>query len=669
MNRHVLQRICLILVVGTSCIFENVVYAQTTAIYGLPVKDPAFDNHPENTFYGVRNMLSIEQLHSCIKGGCQEGLLFDIGGVTTLLDGEEIDPASVYGHIYVGPFPFESQEVDYTYHRFRSHSVIENGKGILKIDYLLQSSHNSEDWIGDGKVVARFEIYLETAGKDQELGIYDVYVSFEKEGDVYVKIPTVIEGPFVNMITSDDPTSIIVSFRTDSAVIARVVVDDNKVFSDDRPLRRHEIKVVDLIPDTEYDYYVKVGETKTKIYSFKTAPIKGKGNICFAYIGDSREGIGTGECNFMGVNRKVLERIINLGYLQKADFFLVGGDLVNGYTAVKEDFVAQLYAWKQSVAGFFHERPMYTGMGNHEALLRVFDDGSRYGISLDRWPYGTESAEAVFAQEFVNPENGPEPDDIRRPSYKENVYSFQYGPVKIIAFNNNYWVSYNSDRYGGCPEGYILEDQLNWIKGELEEAERDEAVKYVILFAQEPVFPNGGHIDDAMWYEGDNTVRAYSYDSGTKELRPEKWGIIEVRDELVRAISRCSKVAAVLGADEHSYSRVLISKNVPIGNIRKDDKNKNGKIGDETEVPSSLADLRYATWYFSAGDAGAPYYSEEKTAWNSYWKERKDTEKYYYYSSQEHVLIFNVDAQKISVAVYNPYGEIIDSIDDLLRAK
>jgi hypothetical protein len=114
---------------------------------------------------------------------------------------------------------------------------------------------------------------------------------------------------------------------------------------------------------------------------------------------------------------------------------------------------------------------------------------------------------------------------------------------------------------------------------------------------------------------------------------------------------------------------VLISKNVPIGNIRKDDKNENGKIGDDSEVFSSLPDLRYATWYFSAGDAGAPYYSEEKTPWNSYWKGQKDTEKYYYYSSQEHVLIFNADAQKISVAAYNPYGEMIDSIDDLLRDK
>ncbi|GAH39437.1 unnamed protein product, partial [marine sediment metagenome] len=124
-----------------------------------------------------------------------------------------------------------------------------------------------------------------------------------------------------------------------------------------------------------------------------------------------------------------------------------------------------------------------------------------------------------------------------------------------------------------------------------------------ILFAQEPVFPNGGHIDDAMWYEGDNTVRAYTYNAKTKELQPEKKGIIEVRNELIRAISHCKKVAAVLGADEHSYSKVLIDKNVPVGNMKKDDKNNNGKLGDEGEEYSCLSDLKYPTWYFSAGDA------------------------------------------------------------------
>ena len=49
------------------------------------------------------------------------------------------------------------------------------------------------------------------------------------------------------------------------------------------------------------------------------------------------------------------------------------------------------------MAGFWRSRPVYPAMGNHEALLNVFDDGSKYGIALDQWPYATHSAEAVFA--------------------------------------------------------------------------------------------------------------------------------------------------------------------------------------------------------------------------------------------------------------------------------
>jgi len=103
---------------------------------------------------------------------------------------------------------------------------------------------------------------------------------------------------------------------------------------------------------------------------------------------------------------------------------------------------------------FWHTRPVYPAMGNHESLLRIYDDGSNYGIELDRWPYNTDSAEAIFAENFVNPNNGPTPEDPRRPPYSENVFSFTYGDVMIIAFNNNYWFSSNPSEFGGSLKLY-----------------------------------------------------------------------------------------------------------------------------------------------------------------------------------------------------------------------
>ena len=88
-------------------------------------------------------------------------------------------------------------------------------------------------------------------------------------------------------------------------------------------------------------------------------------------------------------------------------------------------------------------------------LMRAFD-----GMQVDRWPYDTEGTETIFAESFLNPSNGPEPSNPHRPTYKETVFSFSYGFVKVIGFNNNYWYSNRQEVVGGSPEGYIMDDQL-----------------------------------------------------------------------------------------------------------------------------------------------------------------------------------------------------------------
>ncbi len=86
--------------------------------------------------------------------------------------------------------------------------------------------------------------------------------------------------------------------------------------------------------------------------------------------------------------------------------------------------------------------------------------------------------------------------------FRENGYSFRYGTVKVIAVNDDYRISPPAVavRYGGCPEGYLLPDQMAWIEKELAAAEADDTVRHVFLFAQEPVFPCGGHTGDARYY-------------------------------------------------------------------------------------------------------------------------------------------------------------------------
>lgn len=660
----------------------------------LPVKPPqdaGYQEVPEGAATkwtrGIRNLYAIEQLYESIKGGFSGGLQVDLNKYTKLLDGRKIDPKSIYGKIYFGPYPFEAKEVVYVYKRFRGYSRIELGKAtaFLDLDRLLSYSGDSEDWNDDGQLVVRFDLMLKTGGKDLPLGVYDTFVRFGMENGKYFKRPTIIEGPMVNMIRSESPGAIVISFKTGEPVKSAVVLDNGKRFAKTGEVKKHEITVSGLEPSTDYRYRIETGGFTFMDYSFRTAPEPGKGNVVFAYSGDSREGIGGGGANFMGANYTTMERIANLAFNKKADLFVFGGDLMNGNTASPDDYRVQIHAWKQALAGFWNHKPVYSCMGNHESLLRVFKNKEGEELRLDRWPYDTESAEAVFADELVYPQNGPEASDSRRPTYSENVYSFQYGPVKFIAFNNNYWIAKSIGtvwqiplEFGGCPEGYMMRDQMDWIKGELEKAEKDPTVKYIVLFAQEPVFPNGGHVKDCMWYFGNNKVRAAVYDHGSGKVVKESRGIIDIRNQFLRMVGNNKKVAVILGADEHSYHKMLLDKDVPVGVPETDDTDNSDQVCREQGPCSSLKDLKYPTWYMVSGGAGAPYYAQQETPWNAYWG--KNPSKYdpqrhtsmrgcYHYSSQENVLIFSAGDRGLSVTVYNPYGGIIDKIDNLMSIK
>ncbi len=617
--------------------------------------------------FQVRNLLAPESLQQALGDG-RHGLTLDLSGLDRLLDGSRIKAKNIYGTVYAGPYPFKANETGYTYARMRTSAPIRKGRADIDLASLLKSKVNSENWFNEGQVMLRVELYEKRKQEDRALGIYDLPAAFFKTEKAFTYQPWLREGPFVNLLNSDNPRRVVISFKTPRLIQATVLLSNGDIYSG-KPSQRHEITLTDLEPDTEYHYRIKVGDVISKPYRLRTAPLPGQGPVCFAYCGDSREGVGGGRTAYMGINYTTMERHAARAYLQDCRFFLMGGDLINGYTSSREDFSAQLHAWKQAMSGFWHERPVYPAMGNHEALIHMFAMKSKRMVGVDAWPYATNSAEAVFAEAFSNPRNAPAAADDRRPFYQENVYSFQYGFVQLIAFNNNYWYSSDPAVYGGCPEGYIMEDQLNWIEHELRRAQTNDLVKYIFLFAQEPVFPCGGHIKDAMWYHGSNLVRAYTYEDNM--LRPEDNGILDVRNRLVMAVSHTPKVVAVLCSDEHAYHRVLIDHDVPIGEPLRDDIDLDGVIDwPKSEKASPLPDLLHPIWYITCGGGGAPYYAEEPTPWNQYWKSgRVDGVDGYYYSSQESLLIFQADEHSVGLTVYNPYGEIIDEVKNLMSRR
>ncbi|MDD3580918.1 MAG: metallophosphoesterase family protein [Desulfobacca sp.] len=638
----------------------------------LPVKDPAVSGLKEKQ-NPVCNLFTVEQLYSAIRNGDEQGLRFDLSGINKGLDGAPIDPTKIYGSIYVGPYPFAAQHTDYEVKRFRVKTPITGGQGRLAVGKLFQEILNSEGWIDQGLVAVRLELYQETPQEDRKLGIYDTLVRFKKGAEGVVKLPTIMEGPLVNLVCSETPDRVVISFLTSDPGIAKVILDHGQVFVDPAPTTHHQITVTGLQPRTAYRYHVEFDNYRTKTYTFRTAPRPGKGPVTFAFLGDSREGMGGGAQNFMGVNYEALEGSLRSAFRGGAELVIFGGDLINGYSTCQDDFRTQLYAWKQTASGFWHERPIYPGIGNHESLLKVYEDGSKYGIELDSWPYDTDSVEAVFAAEFWNPLNGPVPADPRRPSYDENVYSFQYGPVKFISLNNCYWIAWKggtweaAKEFGGAPEGYLMADQFNWLKDELRKAEKDATIKYIVLFAHEPIFPNDGGLRNCMWHQGNNQVRAYTYQGG-EQPTPDGPGIIDLRNELVRLLGQNPKVAVFLAGHEHGYSKLLIHHKIPVGIPGKDDHNGNDKLGDPGEPYSPLPDLKYPTWYITSGGAGAPYYCEHLAPWNQYWK-RKPGQDFYNYSTQENFLIFTADDNQLSLKVFNTQGQLLDQIDNLMAVK
>lgn len=628
-------------------------------------RDPALDGHPavsghnaERPYTLIRNLLTLEDLSQSIGMVGEETLPIDFSHISILLDGREVEATNIYGRIYSGPYPFESAESQAIY-RFPGHPIpVKEGRSHIPIKEFLEDRYNSENWTDTVSLSVRFELFVSQPEEDLWLGSYETNIRAVVEaGGTVKRLPAIIEGPFVTGATSDAPGSVNLNFKTDLPALSGVMIDGAELGAFGQG-RVHSISIDGLSPDVKKSYRVFLdGNAAFPERQLKTAPDKGSGSLRFAFFADTREGYGegpsVGDRALMGVNADMSERLVFQLEQHKPDFLIVGGDMAFGYSTETTDLRMQFHAFKKTMTSFWSERPVFTVMGNHDAVVDLNANGHRHGVRLDKSPYTTDSSEALFADEFVNPTNAPTASDPRRPSYEENVYSFQYGNAFVIVTNTNYWISNHFAEFGGNPEGYILKDQFDWIIAELNRAERDPTIDHVFIVGHEPVFPNGGHVRDSMYWGGDDRVRPFiCCDNQGNVVSADTDGIIARRNRLVEAISSSRKVAAVLSGDEHSYHKTLISRDVPTH-----------------EDPAYNPAIAMPKWYISSAGGGASYYAEEPTPWNAYWKEKYPDEEarraHYVYSSQPHYLIFEIEGERASMRAISAYGEVIDSVENL----
>ncbi len=298
---------------------------------------------------------------------------------------------------------------------------------------------------------------------------------------------------------------------------------------------------------------------------------------------------------------------------KKAAFLIFTGDLISGYTTSEDDFRAQMRSWKRAYGPLWHHIPVYTGMGNHESLFDEYSNGDEE-IQIDR--SGNKAVEAVFASEVVNPENGPKPEAPGLPTYKENVYSFDYGNSHFCQLNSDYWYSSDPNQVGGNRSGRIMDGQLRWLEADLNAA-RKRGINHLFVFIHQPAFPNGGHVQDSLWGGAD------PLDTG---IRDRFWQIVSD-----------AKVVAVFSGHEHNYSRVIINAQTPVHK-------------DGTSNPS----FKNPVWQVLQGAAGAPFYMQDKTVpWIK--NVKKFVSPTWAYS------MIMVQGNRVMLKTYSYTGELIDS--------
>ncbi len=550
-------------------------------------------------------------------------------------EGVRLDFGDFKGSITYGLIPYG--QAPHPLPVFRFVKTLESGKADINIKRDFRYPYDFVDWQKNQILSIGYRLTDESG-----MVIYDGEVSLKGSGPFSVT-PSIYEGPFVNMLTDKSAT---IWFNTTMPVAVTLQINGKSIESPEGTY--HEIPVSDLSADTKYEYTVTY-DGFTQQYHIKTAPEPGsRSPFVFAYTSDSRHASGGGERRIYGANAYIMKKIAAIAYANNAAFLQFSGDLINGYLETDEETQLQYTNWKKAVEPFWHYMPFQVGMGNHEALGHIFRDSTgRSRGFVDKFPFSTESAEMAFSKAFVNPvsslqsEDGskydPSSQTIDFPSYSENVYHYRYDNVAIVVLNSDYWYAptlrSNTATSGGL-HGYIMDNQLEWLEKTIISLEEDDTIDHVFVTQHTPVFPNGGHSKDDMWYHGNNEKRPFVAGKAVDK------GILERRDQYLDIlINKSNKVLAVLTGDEHNYNRLQLTDKVTIY---------------PEEYPHEKLNVSRPIYQINNGAAGAPYYAQEILPWSEHTKA---------FSVENAVCLFYVDGPSVKMKVINP--DTLNLIDEI----
>ena len=520
--------------------------------------------------------------------------------------------------VYLG-VPSADQQLDYPI--YSSSTQVKEAQPVTDhqaiVDLQAYSTRFAPSYLaqGEGVIFYRLEMVDPTQNAGQ---LIDRTFRFVKEGDRFRKGLQIVEGPFVAMTTKNRAA---LWWKTDQPSQGEVKLQSKTTPSSENS-ELHIVALEGLQPGQLYNYQVSssvMGDRVTsRAYSFSTEPANNSA-FSFAFTCDGRTGaLGGGETAVEGINLKSAVLLAAGIHARKPAFMIFTGDLVSGYTTSEADFRAQLHSWKQAYAPLWHYRPIYPGVGNHESLLNAYANPTDPSQQVQIDKPDSQAMEVVFASEFVNPENSPEPEAAGLPPYKETVYSFDYGNAHFCQLSSDYWYSSNPDQYGGNRSGRLMDGQLRWFAADLKAA-IDRGIQHLFVFIHQPAFPNGGHVQDSLWNGGAPLDTA-------------------IRDRFWQIASEAG-VVAVFSGHEHNYSRTLIDAKIPV--------HKDGTANPSFKTP---------VWQILQGAAGAPFYMQDPTVpWSA--NVKKFVSPTWAYST------IAIQGSKVSLETYSYTGELLDSAD------
>jgi hypothetical protein len=500
------------------------------------------------------------------------------------------------------------------------------GRAVLEISKIFPGTSNDFFHFAEkGSGILGFRV-LDKTGKI----LYEGRVAFTGKGP-YRVVPTIVEGPLVNLL---QPTGCTISLNTQVRVEASILIN-GQTFRGQAGTHQ-EIAITGLQPETEYKYTVRYGD-RSDVHTLRTAPEKGSRKpFTFGFIADNRAILAGGERELNGVNYQSTRADIAAAVMRHSAFMQIMGGNTTGNNSSIGGHLLEYANFKRALEPFWSGIPVYVGMGNHEAnYFGITDPATKKAFRISRFPYSTDSGEAIFAKAFVNPANGPDSEDGASydptpnagdfPPYKENVYYYTYGNLAMIVLNSEYWKSTNPT-VAGAPEGYVMDQQLKWLDETIQKFEADPKIDHIFINLHSSVFPNGDHGDAGMWWLGNNDPRPM-----VAGIRAEK-GIIERRDQLIDiSINKSKKVIGFLTGSEHNFALLEITPDL--------------NIYPESYTQPKLK-INRKFFYVNSGGGGAYSYARMP---NTPWVDR-----FQYFAAPPALALFHVDGLHVSMEVFNP---------------